>query len=164
MRVGSRWPILALAIGLVVGACGGSEPTADSSTPGSTLPTTQSATDGTSASPSSTAGTGGAACSPDGTELEIEAEDTQFDTDCLAAPADTPFTITLENADPDIPHNLAIFVDDPAENPDAEPLFRGPLLTGPGTTTYQLDPISVGTYLFHCDVHPTRMFGTFIVE
>jgi hypothetical protein len=154
---------MALVLGLLVGACGGTDPTVASSTPGSTLPTTESETIGTSASPSSTGTSGGGTCSPDGTELEIEAEDTRFDTDCLVAPADTPFTITLENADPDIPHNLAIFVDDPAENPAAEPLFRGPLLTGPGTTTYQVEPISVGTYFFHCDVHPTQMFGTFVV-
>jgi plastocyanin len=106
----------------------------------------------------------GAACTPQGPELEIEAEHISFDTDCLAAPADTSFTITFKNDDASIPHNLAIFAEDPLENPDAEVLFRGDTVTGPDTATYEVGTLPAGQYHFHCDFHPKQMFGVFVVQ
>jgi hypothetical protein len=40
--------------------------------------------------------------------------------------------------------------------------FAGDLVTGPATATYDVPAIPAGTYFFHCDVHPTQMFGTFV--
>jgi hypothetical protein len=34
---------------------------------------------------------------------------------------------------------------------------------GTGTTTWSVDLTQIGTYTFHCDVHPTQMVGTFAV-
>jgi plastocyanin len=110
-----------------------------------------------SPSPSSSA-----ACSPDGTELDLAAAGIAFDTDCLAAPADTAFTIAFDNQDAGTPHNVHIFSADPAQDPNAESLFTGDLVTGPETVTYQVSALPAGTYYFHCDVHPTQMFGTFV--
>jgi plastocyanin len=103
-----------------------------------------------------------AACKPSGTELHLTAAGIAFDTDCLAAPAETAFTIAFENKDAGTPHNVHILSADPAKDPNAQSLFMGDLVTGPATATYQVSALPAGTYYFHCDVHPTQMFGTFV--
>jgi plastocyanin len=103
-----------------------------------------------------------AACTPDGTKVKITAHLIKFDTDCLAAPADTVFTITFTNEDAGIPHNIHIFTADPSTDPNAQTLFDGDLVPGPGKTNFDVSAIPAGTYFFHCDVHPTEMTGTFV--
>jgi plastocyanin len=99
-----------------------------------------------------------ATCSPSGTSLSITAANTQFDTDCLAVPADKPFSVTLDNQDPGTPHNLSIY-SDPGMT---QSLFKGSIFAGVKTETYQVHPLGAGTYHFHCDVHPS-MEGSFVV-
>jgi plastocyanin len=103
-----------------------------------------------------------AECSPNGTELQLTAAGIAFDPTCLAAPAGTAFTIAFDNKDAGTPHNVHIFSADPAQDPNAQTLFAGDLVTGPDTATYQVSALPPGTYYFHCDVHPTQMFGTFV--
>jgi cytochrome c oxidase subunit 2 len=105
-------------------------------------------------------------CSPAGTSLSVTAKNTAFDTKCLAAPADQAFTIKFDNQDAGVPHNVAIYTKDPAQGGT---LLGGATsatdtITGPATTSYQVKPLQPGTYLFRCDVHPTAMFGTFVVK
>jgi nitrite reductase (NO-forming) len=109
-------------------------------------------------SPSSPGGT--VACAPTGTTLHLTAHNAAFDTDCLAAPAGAPFTVVFNNLDPGIPHNFSIYMDSTA----SEALFTGALVTGPNKMTYQVKALKAGTYYFRCDVHPTTMFGTFVVK
>jgi plastocyanin len=41
----------------------------------------------------------------------------------------------------------------------------GGMTTGVSTVTYTFDaPTTPGTYFFRCDVHPTTMTGSFIVQ
>jgi hypothetical protein len=101
----------------------------------------------------------GETCEPAGTELEISAQGTAFDTRCLAAPADQRFEILFRNEDEGLPHNVAIYTDSSA----SESLFIGETFPGPDDRTYQVDPVEVGDYFFRCDVHPTQMTGTFVV-
>jgi nitrite reductase (NO-forming) len=120
---------------------------------------------GTAATPTpapSPSGSGGgtAACAPTGAHLKISAMNAAFDTDCLAAPAGQPFTIVFDNMDPGIPHNVSIYTDSSASTN----LFKGDLVTGPKTVTYKVSALKPGTYYFRCDVHPTTMFGTFVVK
>jgi plastocyanin len=96
-----------------------------------------------------------ASCAPNGTELSISAADLSFDKDCLAAPADTAFTIAFDNTS-QVLHNVAILDGGTA-------LFTGPTFTGPKITTYDVPALPAGTYTFRCDVHPTQMTGTFVV-
>jgi plastocyanin len=96
-------------------------------------------------------------CGSDGVQdLAIAAEGIQFDKDCLVGPSGEPFTLTFDNKDPAIPHNVAIYTDSSL----ATPLFVGEVFNGPDVVDYAVDAIDAGSYYFHCDVHPT-MQGTF---
>ena len=75
------------------------------------------------------------------------------------APADQPFTITFDNEDADIPHNIQIFTD----STTTKSLDKGPTVTGVDTQTYDVGELAAGSYYFHCDFHPTTMTGTFAV-
>ena len=99
-----------------------------------------------------------ASCTPNGTQLSITAFDGKFNKNCLAAPANTAFTIDFKNLDRGIPHNVAIYQDETAE----KTYFKGDLVDGPGETTYSVPALPQGKWFFRCDPHPD-MHGTFIV-
>jgi plastocyanin len=103
------------------------------------------------------------ACQPNGTTVQVAAQNTAFDTNCLAAPAGKAFTIDFENKDA-VPHNVEIFTDSSASTRLGGAKDASDIFTGPGSVTYKVDPLKAGTYYFHCDVHPTAMFGTFVVK
>ena len=63
--------------------------------------------------------------------VTVVAADLEFDTDTIELPADTPTTITFDNQEAGIPHNIAIYADDSL----AEELFKGELVTGPVSVT-----------------------------
>ena len=97
-----------------------------------------------------------APCRPSGTELQVTARNLAFDKDCLAAPANTAFTIRFDNADPGVPHNVSIL----SAN---QPRFTGEIVNGPEVVTYRVNALQAGTFDFRCDVHP-QMRGTFVVQ
>ena len=101
------------------------------------------------------AGGGGEGGAP---TASVTAQNIAFDTDTIELPADTASTIAFENKDAGVQHNLSIYTDDSA----GEVLFKGELVTGPDTITYQIPPLPAGEYYFRCDVHPT-MNGMVIV-
>lgn len=119
-----------------------------------------SETSGGSATGGATTGPSTASCEPSGTHLRLVAMNAMFETDCLAAPAGKPFTITFDNRDPGVPHNLSIYTDSSA----TAALFTGEIVSGPAKTTYKVPALDPGTYFFRCDVHPTTMTGTFVVK
>lgn len=104
-------------------------------------------------------GEGGGDGGGDGGGVTVVAANIAFDTDTIELPADTPTTITLDNQDPGVPHNIALYTDDTL----AESLFVGEIVTGPVTIDYEIPAIPAGDYYFHCDVHP-NMSGSLVVS
>lgn len=149
--------ILALLLAAVVlaGACGSSD---DGTVAGGGEPTTTAGGGGHGDEHGAMNMKGAAACSPKGAALAVTARGTAFDTDCLAAPAGREFTIALDNRDT-LTHNLVIL---PSHTAD-DVLFRGDIFQGPKTTEYKVPALEAGKYAFHCEVHPSRMKGTFVV-
>jgi plastocyanin len=88
--------------------------------------------------------------------VKIVASGQQFTTKDVAAPAGKAFQIAFESQTGD-PHNIAIAAS------GAEPAFRSEVYTGPGTKTFDVQPLAAGTYTFKCDVHP-GMEGTLTVR
>lgn len=103
-------------------------------------------------------GNASATCEPSGTTLTIQAGGTKFNTNCLAAPADRPFTINFDNKD-STPHNIQIL----ASHSASEALFDADI-TGPGIKTLNVPALKAGTLAFHCKIHPGQMSGTFVVK
>jgi plastocyanin len=113
-----------------------------------------------SPAPSPEVAQGPADCGEDGELiLEVIAQGIAFDTDCLVAPAGEAFTITFDNQDQGLPHNVAIYTDSSA----AQSLFVGETFPGVAERTYDLEPQEAGDYFFRCDVHPDQMTGAFAV-
>jgi plastocyanin len=106
-----------------------------------------------------------ATCKPSGTTITVVAKNTAFDKNCLAAPANTAFTVDFNNQDSGTPHNFDIYTKAPTDGGTHLAGATGlvDVLTGPASTTYNVSPLKAGTYYFQCDVHPTVMFGTFVV-
>ena len=96
-----------------------------------------------------------------GTTIDLTAQNFAFDKATITVPAGAQVTINLRNMDTGVPHNFAAYTDSTATTA----IFKGPNVTGPGTTTYTFTaPSTPGTYFFRCDVHPTTMTGQFIVQ
>lgn len=93
-------------------------------------------------------------------QLALAAKNFAFDQSTLTVPAGATVVMTFNNQDSGVPHNFALYTNSAASTA----IFRGTLVTGPMTVTYTFTtPSTPGTYYFRCDVHPTVMFGSFIV-
>ena len=96
----------------------------------------------------------------DGSVVEIAMIPTiKFDTVDITVPAGQPVTLTADNVDPGIPHNWAVYTDDSASE-----LIAGTPICADCTETISFEPPPPGVYFFRCDVHPTQMVGTFVVQ
>ena len=85
-----------------------------------------------------------------------------FNMPTITVPAGAHVTINFNNMDSGIAHNFSLFTDSSAAPPA---IFQGQIITGPNTITYNFTaPTQPGTYFFRCDIHPTIMTGSFIVN
>ena len=114
---------------------------------------------GGSDDPTMAGASGGRACDLSGDQLTISADDIEFDKDCLAAPADHPFTIVFSNKE-NLPHDVDILKGERT----SDRVFDGEIFSGKKTVTYQVPPLSAGMYTFRCSVHPAQMRGTLRVQ
>jgi len=78
-----------------------------------------------------------------------------FDQSAIVVAAGKPLTLTFDNKNAGVPHNVAIF-DGPGE---AKNLFAGEIVTGPKQVVYNVPPLPAGSYYFVCQVH-ANMHGT----
>lgn len=87
-----------------------------------------------------------------------------FETATATAPAGKPFTITFENKDPGIPHNVVIYAGtDTSKDPVWAPKGNA-TVTGVGDTKYAIPALDAGEYTFTCSIHPAVMTGTLTVQ
>ena len=92
--------------------------------------------------------------------ITLTAQNIAFDQSTITVPAGTHIVMTFNNKDSGVVHNFALYTDSSAKTR----LFAGAFVTGPNTATYTFDaPSTPGTYFFRCDIHPTVMFGNFVV-
>lgn len=95
----------------------------------------------------------GASVDPSAEVLEISARNIAFSTDTLTAPAGEPFTISFDNQDAGIPHNVEI------KDEGGTSVFTGEIFNGVDQRDYAVPALDAGTYEFICTVHP-NMVGT----
>lgn len=92
--------------------------------------------------------------------IDLTAQNTAFNLNSISVPAGSEVTINFNNMENGIQHNFAVYTNSTAN----EPIFVGDIITGPSTISYTFTaPAEPGDYFFRCDVHPTQMFGLFIV-
>jgi plastocyanin len=91
--------------------------------------------------------------------VTVTASGSAFDTDTITVAAGTESHLTLDNQDPQTPHNISVYTDDSA----SEQLFAGDLVTGPDTIDYVFTIEEPGEYFFRCDFHPD-MNGALVAE
>jgi len=95
------------------------------------------------------------------TSINLQAMNVAFNLKTITVPVGASIQINFQNMDHGVQHNFAVYTDSTA----ATLIFRGQVITGPATATYTFTaPSQPGTYFFRCDIHPTIMTGTFIVE
>jgi cytochrome c oxidase subunit 2 len=98
-------------------------------------------------------------CAPNGTTLDLVAHNISWNTNCLAVPAQQPFTVSVTNQDDGIQHNFSIY-DSFFEK---KTYFTSPKLLGPASETLNVSGLPPGHYYFQCDVHGPAMSGSFVV-
>ena len=120
--------------------------------------------------PPRAAGTGGTANgSPGPSESEappesafkIAAKDIAFDVKAIVVKADAPFTIDFANNDaPGVTHDIDIRATD-----GTTVISDEEVVNGGGSVTYQFKPLTAGSYVFICSIHPVpSMTGTITVK
>jgi hypothetical protein len=85
-------------------------------------------------------------------DVVLTADNIAWDKDTLEAPADTDFTIVIDNKDDGVQHNLDIKDTD----------FKTELASGVVAQVLQIN-LPAGEYDYVCDLHPT-MTGTLTVQ
>ena len=85
---------------------------------------------------------------------------TAFDSNTIELAGGQPATITFDNEDPGVQHNLDVFRD----KDYTQGIAKTPDVTGIGTGQVALPALDPGTYYFRCDFHPTTMTGTITVS
>jgi hypothetical protein len=98
-----------------------------------------------------------------GTSVQVVAQNLAFDLREIRVPNNTPVRIRLDNRDVGVDHNIAVR----KSATDTTAAFTGSVGTtfpGPGIDDTVFTPNAAGNFFFRCDVHPTTMTGTFIVQ
>jgi len=176
MRSKRLLPFTFLAIStlaLVAVACGGGggNATPTSTRPAAAATPTRSAatatrpagTSPTAGAPSSTPATG-ATTTPAAQTGEISAVPRmKFDKDTITVKAGSQVTLKFTNNDTGVPHNWSAYTDSTASTP----IPGAKTATCSGACEEQITftaPSQPGNYFFRCDVHPTAMKGTLVVQ
>ena len=93
----------------------------------------------------------------------LVAENTAFDLTELEVKAAAENTITFDNKDSGVDHNMSIYTDQDAGLALEGAIFEGEIIAGPDTIDYTFEGPEKGEYYFQCDVHP-NMNGIVIAK
>jgi plastocyanin len=94
---------------------------------------------------------------PHPVSVTVVAANLRFSPASLTAPAGAAITITLDNRDEGVAHNIVVRDMSGAKVAETE------IFTGPGTRSVTFTP-APGNYPFVCSVHPFQMKGTLKAE
>ena len=92
--------------------------------------------------------------------VQLVAQNTAWNTNCLAVPPGQPWSATVVNKDAGIDHTFGVF----DSNKLKVKYFLSPPVAGPSTATFRLTPLRPGRYYFECTIHGPSMAGTLIVK
>jgi plastocyanin len=105
-------------------------------------------------------GAGSAAPQNTLTDITVTAANVAFDTKTITAAAGKTITVHFDNKD-SVTHNIAFYDDKSAK----KKIYVGSDVQAAATSDYSFkSPPKPGSYFFRCDIHPTSMFGTFVVK
>jgi plastocyanin len=91
----------------------------------------------------------------------VVAKDLTFDRRSITASPGVPVTVTLDNQDAGVLHNIAFYNNRQA----SQRIAVGELFPGVAARELQFTaPSAPGNYFYRCDVHPDTMTGTFAVR
>lgn len=99
----------------------------------------------------------------DGQTVEVAAFNVAFDTDTITIDSDGQVRVRFDNQDEGVQHNIA-FYNSSSDLTEVSPGSVGLVFDGPNMDDTVFDIPAPGEYYFRCDIHPTQMFGTFIVQ
>jgi len=95
------------------------------------------------------------------TIVTVVAQNLSFNVETITANAGQEVTVTLDNQDAGVLHNIAFYTDRSA----AQLIAGGELFAGAASETVSFTaPASPGTLFFKCDAHPDQMNGAFVVQ
>jgi plastocyanin len=83
--------------------------------------------------------------------VDLTTQNNKFDKDMITVPSGANVTIKFNNKDNGTQHNFSVYNNSKATTS----LFKGTVITGPTTITYQFTVPDINvTYFFRCDIHP----------
>src|SRR6266536_596823 len=99
-------------------------------------------------------------CPPGPPTVQLTAQNTTWNTACIAVKPGTPWSVTVVNKDAGIDHTFGVF----DSNKLKVKYFLSPPVAGPSSATFQLVPLRPGRYYFECTIHGPSMSGALIVR
>jgi plastocyanin len=99
----------------------------------------------------------------EGQTVEVAAFNIAFDTDTITIESDGQVRVRFDNQDEGVRHNIA-FYNSSTDLTEVSAGSIGLVFEGPNVDDTVFDIPTAGEYFFRCDIHPTQMTGTFIVE
>lgn len=98
---------------------------------------------------------------PQAVTVAISAHNFAFSTSVITVPAGASVKVNFNNQDSGTTHTFSVYTSSAATTS----VFIGSGITGVSSTTYSFTaPTTPGTYYFRCDIHPSQMHGSFVVQ